>query len=422
VRPCAGSRDAVPPRVCFYGDDMTGSTDALANYARCGLSARLVLGPEQVAPAVAEADVVGVAGTARALATDEMEAEVRPVFEAFRRLRPDAVQYKICSTFDSSPAIGSIGRACEIAADVWGPAAIPVVAAQPSLGRWTIFGTHFASAPDGRVYRLDRHPTMSTHPVTPAGEADLATVLRAQTSRLPVTALHWPDLGRYAGLSARHAGPIVLDARTDADLRRIGRMLWAAPRDRAPLVTVGSGGLSYALGSALGAAPPPAARPEPVDRMLAVSGSCSAMTASQIDAAVSAGWIAIDALRTGAAAASREAIGALDGGRSAVVYTARGRPSDGRGGPAIGRLLAEVVTAVAGRGMLSRLAIAGGDTSGQVLSGIGASGLEFLAPIGPGTALCTLRAPGRALDGLAVVLKGGQVGGTGFFELARRGS
>ena len=27
--------------------------------------------------------------------------------------------------------------------------------------------------PDGRVYRLDRHPTMRRHPVTPMDEADL---------------------------------------------------------------------------------------------------------------------------------------------------------------------------------------------------------------------------------------------------------
>ena len=52
------------------------------------------------------------------------------------------------------------------------------------LGRYTIFGTHFARygiGSDGAIYRLDRHPSISKHPVTPMTVADLQTSSGKQT-------------------------------------------------------------------------------------------------------------------------------------------------------------------------------------------------------------------------------------------------
>ena len=50
----------------------------------------------------------------------------------------------------------------------------------PPLRRYTVFGNHFAAAGD-EMFRLDRHPTMSRHPVTPMHEADLRVHLSRQT-------------------------------------------------------------------------------------------------------------------------------------------------------------------------------------------------------------------------------------------------
>jgi uncharacterized protein YgbK (DUF1537 family) len=52
----------------------------------------------------------------------------------------------------------------------------------PRLKRYQVFGNLFAVV-DGVGHRLDRHPTMSRHPVTPMGEADLRLHLGRQTSR-----------------------------------------------------------------------------------------------------------------------------------------------------------------------------------------------------------------------------------------------
>ncbi|MBV5333578.1 four-carbon acid sugar kinase family protein, partial [bacterium] len=42
----------------------------------------------------------------------------------------------------------------------------------PFLRRYVAFGNLFARAGD-ITYRLDRHPTMSNHPITPMTEGDL---------------------------------------------------------------------------------------------------------------------------------------------------------------------------------------------------------------------------------------------------------
>ena len=63
--------------------------------------------------------------------------------------------YKVCSTFDSSPAIGSIGRAIEIGRAVFGEAPVPLllgapqilVVAPPPLGRLSpLMALFFAGA------------------------------------------------------------------------------------------------------------------------------------------------------------------------------------------------------------------------------------------------------------------------------------
>src|SRR6185436_18654827 len=110
-----------------------------------------------------------------------MSAQLAPVLAAMSRLPVELVHYKVCSTFDSSPAIGSIGRVMDLSRSAFGDTAIPIVAATPALGRYCAFGNLFArSGTDGRVHRIDRHPIMSVHPVTPMHEADLALHLGAQ--------------------------------------------------------------------------------------------------------------------------------------------------------------------------------------------------------------------------------------------------
>ena len=103
------------------------------------------------------------------------------------------VHYKVCSTFDSAPQVGSIGRAIDIARRSLGGDWAPLVVAAPPIGRYQAFGNLFAAV-DGGGYRLDRHPTMARHPVTPMDEADVRRHLAQQTA-LPLGPL---DLERWS--------------------------------------------------------------------------------------------------------------------------------------------------------------------------------------------------------------------------------
>ncbi len=159
------------PLYAFYGDDFTGSTDVLEQLAAGGVPAVLFLRMPDAALRDRFADVraIGLAGDSRSRSPEWMDDHLPAAFDA---LSDGAiVHYKTCSTFDSAPRIGSIGRAMDIGLRIFGgPAAILVGA--PHLRRYVAFGNLFAAA-GAEVYRIDRHPTMSRHPVTPMHEADL---------------------------------------------------------------------------------------------------------------------------------------------------------------------------------------------------------------------------------------------------------
>lgn len=191
----------------FYGDDFTGSTDAMEALTLAGLRTVLFFSPpapELLESRFADLSCMGVAGTSRAMSPAEMDRELEPILRALWRAGAPLLQYKVCSTFDSAPEVGSIGHVIDMARrSLAGSDPISVLAGVPPLRRYTIFGHHFAAAGD-QVYRLDRHPTMASHPVTPMVEADLRVHLSSQTgARIALMSLI--DLeGDHAPVDARH--------------------------------------------------------------------------------------------------------------------------------------------------------------------------------------------------------------------------
>lgn len=75
---------------------------------------------------------------------------------------------------------------------------------------------------------------------------------------------------------------------------------------------------------------------------------------------------------------------------------------------------------MAGAEGVSRVVVAGGDTSGRVLTLLGAASVEIEAAPWGNTALCRVR--GGVLDHLQTVLKGGQMGPDDLFERVRVGA
>jgi uncharacterized protein YgbK (DUF1537 family) len=277
--------------VSFYGDDFTGSTAVMEVLTFAGLPTVLFLGVptgEQLARFKGYRGI-GIAGVARSQSTDWMEINLPPVFQTLAGLNAPVSHYKVCSTFDSAPHVGSIGRAIDLAAPVLGGAWHPLLVAAPAIARYQAFGNLFAAV--GAVgYRLDRHPTMSRHPITPMDEADVRRHLAKQTNRsIGLVDYLAMKRGEAAAILAQELGQgaeiVALDVVDDETLAEAGRLVWEH-RDRR-LFAVGSQGLEYALVAHWQAAglldkPQDRFRAAPVERIIAVSGSCSPVTAGQI--------------------------------------------------------------------------------------------------------------------------------------------
>jgi 3-oxoisoapionate kinase len=189
----------------FYGDDFTGSTDAMEALTLAGLRTVLFFSPparELLESRFVDLRCMGVAGTSRAISPAEMDHELEPILRELWRAGAPLLHYKVCSTFDSTPEVGSIGHVVDMARQsLTGIDHISVLAGVPPLRRYTIFGNHFAAAGD-QVYRLDRHPTMATHPVTPMVEADLRVHLSRQTrARVALTSVGRLDLPHLGELT-----------------------------------------------------------------------------------------------------------------------------------------------------------------------------------------------------------------------------
>ena len=433
-------------RLAFYGDDFTGASDNAAQYARHGLRTLLFFSnptPDALKKAAQHYDVVGVAGTARSLPPEQMADELLPVLDNFQQLGVNFIQYKCCSTFDSSPSIGSLGEAIQLMRRVWPQSFVPVFSATPEFGRYTLFGHHYARA-GSDVYRLDRHPVMSRHPVTPMHESDLAKILADQgfkSTRLIDLRLldeHEKNPNALSTLIANEDSA-VFDGYTQQQVVTGAASLWQLARSRT-ICAMAAQGLAHALGTHLReqnqiAAPQPTHTLAPVDRLLVLSGSCSALSAAQIDWAIAAGFHGIRITPEQLISTDEptlksledQMLDALSAGKSMVIYTAKG-PDDNHLAAALDKLPANVSapafianrigllysrlahTALARAG-LTRLVVAGGDSSSFTMRQLGARALEIKASHFKQNAhVCTLISDDPLINGKEVLLKGGQVG------------
>lgn len=395
-------------KLTFYGDDFSGSTDCLEALALAGLKARLYLKPPTSVPD--GLDAVGIAGTGRTMNPTEMRRTLPSIFQALKALGAPRNHYKICSTFDSSPSVGSIGCVIDIGIRTFGAQTVPVVVGAPMLGRYVAFGNLFARVRADEpqtIQRLDRHPTMSRHPVTPMHESDLRLLLREQGLEATIGSINAPTLdGQLGDYSVQKAGEVVLfDTLTEAHLKTIGEILLSG---EFPFI-VGSSGVEYAFGLASGKPSVEIPSVSPVDRVLVASGSASPVTQKQLSWAESQGW------RFAQLGSPRPNI---DG-----IYTARGPDSilPGRGGEGLGTMLGEaLIELLRSNPTVKRFIVCGGDTSGFVAKTLGVEALDFVACTAPGSPLC--RIVGGEFDGYEVVFKGGQVGTEDFFGRVKQGA
>lgn len=410
-------------------DDYTGASDLANTLTRAGLRTVQTIGLPADDLALPEADAVVVALKTRSGPAAEAVARSRAA-EAWLRARGAGhVMFKVCSTFDSTPA-GNIGPVMDaLRADAGEPIAL-VTPAFPETGRSVYQGHLFVGA-----LPLNESP-LKDHPLNPMRDADLVRVLAAQSAGA-VGLIDVATVARGAqavaarldALAAEGKRAAIADAIFDADLEVLGR---AVVRRR---FSVGASGLGLGLARALAADghgtrdAAGAALGAPVGGLGAcIAGSCSQATLRQIAAAEEhMPVLRLDAARLIAGEdAVAEALAFADERLTAgpvliassatpeAVRALQAEHGAGTAGQAIEVALAAVAEGLVARGV-RRLVVAGGETSGAVVDRLGLRAFLLGPEIAAGVPV--LRSAGRP-EPMLLALKSGNFGGPDFFARA----
>ena len=406
-------------------DDFTGASDIANTLAKGGLSTVQFLGvPTKPALETCEAGVVAL--KSRSIPAADAVALSMDAFEWLRAQGCRQFVFKYCSTFDSTPQgnIGPVGEALAGALDVKGVAACP---AFPTAGRTLYQGHLFVGD------RLLSESGLENHPLNPMTDPDLRRWLERQ-SKDPVGLVPWAIVRQGGGTlrkaldaaAARGERLVIVDAISDDDLLAIGDAC-----AEALLITGGSGialglprnfirqGLATGSGSAFQGVDGPEA---------ILAGSCSKATLQQIEVHRQAHpvlQVEVEAVMEGAV--TPEALAAFvhnHEGEAPLVYSSAApakvralQEMHGREAiaTALDTLFAETAARLVYDGV-RRLVVAGGETSGAVVSALSLDSLAIGPEIDPGVPALAA-ADGRPL---ALALKSGNFGAPDFFAKALR--
>lgn len=403
-------------------DDFTGATDLASMLVRNGMATVQVIGvPSGPLP---EADAVVVALKSRTAPARQAVAESLAAAEALLAGGARQLFFKYCSTFDSTDE-GNIGPVADALLKRLGAGFALACPAFPANGRSVFQGHLFVGS------RLLSESGMENHPLTPMRDPDLVRVLGRQTDGavglVPYAVVEAGaaairrEMTRLKEGGRRYA---IVDAVSDAHLVAIGE----AAEGHA-LITGGSGvamGLpaSFRRAGLLPERGDAAALPAASGLCAVVAGSCSRATLGQIGFARDhAPVLELDPLALpDAASLARQALGWAEGRLSPdipVVIAASAPPEKvaalqaklGRdaAGALVEHALAEVADGLVARGV-RRLVVAGGETSGAVVSRLGVTSLRIGAEIDPGVPW-TFAEPA----GIHLALKSGNFGARDFF-------
>jgi uncharacterized protein YgbK (DUF1537 family) len=425
--------------LAYYGDDFTGSTDALEFICRAGARTVLFIEPPTAARlrAFPGLQAFGVAGKTRALSPQHMEQALLPAFEQIRASGVRHVHYKTCSTFDSSPVTGSIGKAIDCGIQVFHTPLVPVLGGTPALGRYCVFGNLFAQmgiGSNGKIYRLDRHPSMSKHPVTPADESDLRLHLQKQTAvnigLIDLIRQEQP-IGKWKEVLDEE-GIVLIDALQEAQLLKIGAWIDAQYAEQ-PLFSAGSSAIEMALGKYWqqeGALTPVTKWPQAgkASPLLVVSGSCSPVTAGQITWAKANGFeeVSLDAVKAcngnGVEAdLLLQIITLLQEQKNVVVHTGT-KQNETLSSEKLGNLLGTIAHTAVLQAGVKRVVVSGGDTSSYAARAMEIEAVEMVTPLVSGAPLCRAYSSNSMINGIEVNFKGGQVGAENYFGVLLNGT
>jgi uncharacterized protein YgbK (DUF1537 family) len=418
------------PLLGCIADDFTGATDLASMLVRNGMRTVQLIGVPHASDPVPEADAIVVALKSRTAPAPQAVEESLAALAWLRSAGCRQFFFKYCSTFDSTDA-GNIGPVADALAGALGCGFALACPAFPANARSVYQGHLFVGS------ALLNESGMENHPLTPMRDANLVRVLSRQTDGtvglVPYATVEQGAAAiRRAMTALKEQGRryAIVDAVSDAHLMAIGE----AAESHA-LITGGSGvamGLpeNFRRAGLLADIADAGALPEVQGAAAVLAGSCSRATLMQIGRAREhVPVLELDPLaEPDAAALAARAIAWAEGklGDTPIVIAASAPPDRvaalqaklGReaAGELVEKALASVAETLVARGV-RRLVVAGGETSGAVVSRLGVQSLRIGGEIDPGVPWTY--AEGNHAEGgaapLRLALKSGNFGAPDFF-------
>lgn len=412
-------------------DDFTGATDLANNLVRAGMRSVQTIGVPTAEADIGDVDAVVVALKSRSCPAGEAVKESLAALEWLQARGARQIFFKYCSTFDSTDA-GNIGPVADALLERLGSAQTVMVPAFPANHRTVYQGHLFVGD------RLLNESGMEHHPLNPMTDADLVRFLSRQTPHAVGLAARSvlargadATRGHLRALSEQGVRHVICDTLDERDLEVLAEALVDYP-----LVTGGSG-LGQALPGQyrrrgwLDEVSEPGRLSPATGSALVLSGSCSRATLGQVAHFLEHHpGFALDplALAEGeshlaeALAFARER---LANGNPVLVYAsadpervkaAQAALGVERAGDQVEQAMGQLARSLVDEGV-GRLVVAGGETSGAVVSALGVRQLRIGGQIDPGVPWTQAPLAGRAAP-LSLALKSGNFGAEDFFTRA----
>jgi 3-dehydrotetronate 4-kinase len=373
-------------------DDYTGGTDVAAGLRRAGLRVALVFGVPTSGQDLPPCDAAVVAMKFRTASVEKASQDVAAAFDWLTSQGVQRFYYKYCSTFDSTPE-GNIGPITDLLLQLTGMRTSVICPSSPVHNRTVYQGHLFVGD------RLLSESPLRRHPLTPMTDPDLVRFLAQQTAGR-VGLVSWADVATgpsavreavdlLARSGVRH---VVTDAISAGDLRTVV----SAIQDRSLLT--GGAGLAEAWAELVhdrrcngantpdgdtSSAPRAAVEDLSAGDTLVLAGSCSAATLAQVsEAKVAFPSYRLDPVRTPNPAQmlqeALEWLQAQPSGQPRLIYASAARAEREAATAAMESHTAEHLEHVLGALAVHaaaegtrRFVVAGGETSGAVVSALG---------------------------------------------------
>ncbi len=415
------------PLLGCIADDFTGATDLASMLVRNGMRTVQHIGVPQPGDPRTAADAIVIALKSRTIPVGDAVDQSLAALRWLQAAGCHQYFFKYCSTFDSTEEgnIGPVAEALIAALNCGFAIACP---AFPANARTVYQGHLFVGA------SLLNESGMQDHPLTPMRDANLVRVLSRQSEgTVGLVPFATVDGGsgpiRTALTRLREQGRrfAIVDATADRHLLSIG----AAVANH-PLVTGGSGvamGLPENFRTLGLLSAETATELPPVEGAAAILvGSCSRATLLQVATTRELlPTLELDPLETpDATALVAQALAWVENKLSdvPVVIAASSTPDrvaalqERLGRDAAGTLVEQTLATIAKRLVeqgVRRMVVAGGETSGAVVSALGVTRLRIGAEIDPGVPWTYAEGSGPEM---LLALKSGNFGRPSFFQTA----